>query len=361
LVMMCMASAHEISDVVPETPVGEMKAEVGITKECFEKSCDSSGCHLAKMACAAEAQKAPWLVFISPDTHKKRLVNAKGLEQHVPGLVDVVDHKHAQDPDLAIAMPGIPRKAPKALLDALKKQDKVIAVITNMERKQIKMDPMHTHARQSWLKLAETVKHMPISPAKIKNEDMLLKLAKQLADQEKTEREHGKTSTQDTDSKPAAEQSPADTKKEMIKKLISAVMKAHPPSSPLESKEQAVKELMPFIKKVMNKMEAGAPLESEAQPEAQEKTVDGLPVSHRKCMMRACIKKQPDGTCGAAVISCGSERGDKVPAAERTALSKKDAKKLLKKTMPLIKQLTKSEEVEDASALVSEVDEEDMF
>merc|ERR1711865_1127315 len=106
----------------------------------------------------------------------------------------------------------------------------------------------------------------------------------------------------------------------------------------MESKKQAMKELMPYIQKVLNKMEAGAA----AKPEGQEKTINGLPVSHRKCMMRACIKKEADGTCGAAVISCGSENGDQPEAADQTSLKKKDAVKLAKKSMknliPFIKQ-----------------------
>merc|ERR1712167_363032 len=89
---------------------------------------------------------------------------------------------------------------------------------------------------------------------------------------------------------------------------------------------EVAKEILPFLKKIVGQVDT--------TPEAHPgQTVDGLPVSRRKCVIRACVKKDADGGCGAAVISCGGRDGSEPPAAARTKLHKKDALALAKHSM----------------------------
>merc|ERR1712100_473908 len=64
-------------------------------------------------------------------------------------------------------------------------------------------------------------------------------------------------------------------------------------------------------------------------------TIDGIPVGHKKCYMRACLHKEGDGQCGAAVVTCSSGTHD-VAMKDRTKLSKTDAAKLVKKDMQIV-------------------------
>merc|ERR1712072_609124 len=67
--------------------------------------------------------------------------------------------------------------------------------------------------------------------------------------------------------------------------------------------------------------------------ETVKKFLHGLPVSHNKCYERACIKRDADGKCGAAVISCG--RNGKKPK----NISKLSRKEALKKVGHLMKKV----------------------
>merc|ERR1712216_762275 len=128
----------------------------------------------------------------------------------------------------------------------------------------------------------------------MKEQVLLLKLAKELADKEKNEHAQAKKITVD---------------------------KAKASGKPItKADRQAAKKLM---KAILGKADA----ESDAKP---QKTIDGIPVGHRQCFERACISRTPDGECGAAVISCGTD-GKKPDHTGK--LSKKAALKLAKKSM----------------------------
>jgi len=250
-------AAADINEIIPEALVQEMVPEasqqaggaVDITRECFERTCGNAGCHLARMTCRTETM-APWAVFVSPETQETKLVNVAELaEQHSPGLVDIVEHKHALNPNMALPMPGVPAKASPKLLRAMKKQGKLLHKIIKMETWEAAKDPLHKKTRQKWLALAATIKHLPPGPDKMKEQVLLLKLAKQLADKEKGEQvEAAKI--------PTTHGAAGGISKAMLKKLA---------KSGASSKEA-------FLQK--------------------------------HCFERACITTLANGHCGAAVVSC---------------------------------------------------------
>merc|ERR1712093_730058 len=57
-------------------------------------------------------------------------------------------------------------------------------------------------------------------------------------------------------------------------------------------------------------------------PMAHTKKINGIPVGHRKCFERACLRKTADGSCAAVVITCG--HGGKAPT-HTSKLSRKAA------------------------------------
>jgi len=269
LISVVAASAqNDISPLVDAIVEEEVPSQLSITRECFQRSCYTalghSECRMSRMPCE---QKAPteWLL-----AKPNRLVAAKVARTH--GLVDVVQHKHPVNPNGIITMPGIPAKAPPGMLKAMKKQDKLVKKILAMEEREAKMDPLHKKARANWIKLAKTMQHMPPGPVKLKNERLLMQLARNLAVREMQER--------------AQLSKVLKQKQALKKKLKSAAGKA----LLRKAKRQALKKLG-----------------HEAAPEAHHvKTLNGIPVSNRKCYERACIKKMANGSCGAVVITCGT-------------------------------------------------------
>jgi hypothetical protein len=308
VVVVASVAAQDADDVIPESLIEELASEapqsapVTITRDCFERTCGDSGCNLAKMPCGGEAV-VPWAVFLAPDTQESKLVSVDTLKKHAPGLVDIVEHKKPLDPNVAISMPGVPAEASAHLLKAMKKQDGLLKHIVKMEKYEMKHDPLHRATRSKWLGLAATIKHMSPGPEKMKSQIMLLKLAKELADKEKAEQKKEKKIAA---SSPDKHVSPA-----TVKKLMKAIMDKS--DHDLAAKTQ--------------------------QP--AKKTMDGLPVSNRKCFQRGCINKMPNGDCAIAVISCGHD--GKAPS-HIGKLTKKQAIKALKKNMsvmaPLIKGMT---------------------
>jgi hypothetical protein len=377
---MCIASAQNI---IPETLVEEMaEPDVGITRECFEKTCEFEECRLAKIACAPQSA-SPWLVLVSPKK-EKRLVPAKTVEKHAPGLVDVTMHSKQINPNKAISMPGVPRTAPPALIRAMKQQDAVLKKIRKMEEKQFKMDPLHKKARGNWLKLAAAVVHMAPSPDKLKSELAVLHLARELAKQEQKEHAQGVTTpeqqeasapqqegTPTTADKTGISSLPEGAKKKFLKKLVTTVVakweKAHAKDT-IVSKEQAAAQIMPLLKKIVEHMGLLPKPQASQQAKTPQKTLHGLPVSNRKCVERACVRYdvKADGTkfCGAAVISCGDRNGDEPPAAMKTKMSKKDALSMTKRNFAkaLAGAVKGTSQEVDPSALVSEgLDENEIF
>jgi len=338
-------------EIVPETLVEEMHepADVPITRECFERVCQGSSCRLSKMPCRNQPAEAPWAVFVDDSTKKQRLLHP----QHAPGLVDVKQHKKPLCVNCAIAMPGIPEEAPKALRDAMAKQDKLLAKIVKLEKQEMKNNP--SNQRAQWLTLYKSIQHMPPGPDKFKNENLLLKLAKQLADKEENERANGGNSEdteEDTADQPASEDAessqdssavPLPVKKAMLKKLVKAIIEKHNAQvaasddgkttnkhMSAESKEEAAKQVLPFLKKLMGNMGV---LPNQHQEDKHTDTINGIPVGHQKCFERACISRDTQGHCAAAVISCGVN--GKKPA-HTGELSKEDALKKVKGSMSKI-------------------------
>jgi hypothetical protein len=323
--VLCATTAQEAVqyDAIPETLVEMMREEphdegVEISRECFEKSCMHGDCHLAKMPCRHETM-VPWSVFVSPQTSKQMLV-----QESNDGLVAVHMHKKPMDPNRATTMPGVPAEASPKLLKQMKKQDTLLKKIRVMEEWEFKNDPLHKKSRENWLELAEQIKHMPPSPEKLKNEMLLLKLAKQLAAKETLEHKKMKELVGKHD--------PADVDKTavnpaMVKHLMNAVANQKNPTKAAK----AAKALLPFLKKLA--AHAGAQQDSddaEDDSASQPNEINGIPVSHRKCYERACIKRSPDGKCAVAAIECG--HGGKAPK-ETSKLSKKAALAHVKKQM----------------------------
>jgi len=273
-----VSAQDTLNDIVPEALVEEMAPEapsqaggaVGISRECFERTCSTAGFRLARMPCRSETL-APWAVFVSPETRESKLVNVADLkEEHSPGLVDIVEHKHALNPNVALPMPGIPAKASPKLLHAMKKQSKLLHKIVKMEKWEYQKDPLHKRTRKKWLTLAATIKHLPPGPDKMKEQVLLLKLAKQLADKEKIE-------------------------EAQAKKIVQSPHNDEPSVTPA------------MLKKIVASGKEGAGASADAA---------GLPVSHRHCFERACITHLPNGECGAAVVSCSVAKNDKAAALE---------------------------------------------
>merc|ERR1711939_42828 len=75
-------------------------------------------------------------------------------------------------------------------------------------------------------------------------------------------------------------------------------------------------------KKVLRKAQRAALKKMGVSVPAHTKKINGIPVGHRKCFERACLKKMADGSCAAVVITCG--HGGKAPT-HTSKLSRKAA------------------------------------
>jgi len=305
----CLTSAFPFTENFVQE---EGDGATSITRECFQRACTHFGghteCRMGRIPCQSGTT---WLM-----AEPERLVEASALASH-GGLVDVVEHKKPLDPNAAISMPGIPAKASASLQAAMKEQDMLLTKIINMEKTEEKMDPLHKQARLKWLKLAKSVQHMAPSPAKLKNEHLLLMLAKNLAKKEMIEHEEMK--------KVAAE-------KKAIDKASVSVKKKH------------------------------------------------TTVTYSRCFEKACLNKNKNGFCGAAVVSCeqvpvkGSTGAteDAKPRAVKQARQAKVVKKsmakvakqaleraALAKVLPLLKKLAteQQEKHKESSHIVPEVAE----
>lgn len=355
---------------------------VAITRECFQRTCGSMGCALDKMPCAPQPKSSPWMTFISHDDQKQKIVHPEHLHKHgLGGLVAVVNHEKPLDDNAAISMPGIPAEASKELQKALNDQGSLIKKIKKMEKQQLDNDPLHKQSRKEWLHLEKTISKMPASPEKIKNGQLLLKLAKELASQEQDEQtkadkmgidvatyvkkeqqeqdgasdeisEDDDEATADDDAAADSPVAPDDKpssstwdddkaakalagmskaqKEALLKKLMGAAMGATKgqvvgdDSQHTEATKEAAGHVGNFLKNLME----GA--RKEQGSDAPHETINGIPVSHAKCYERACVgKRLPNGECGAAVISCG-------PDADKTHLSKKAALGLVKDKMDIV-------------------------
>lgn len=260
-----ISAAQDFHEIIPEALIEEMTPEppkqagaVSITRECFERTCSTSECRMARMPCKQE-KMAPWAIFVSPETHESKLVNMDELveEEHKKkpsGLVDIVQHKHELNPNMALPMPGIPAKASPKLEKAMKKQETLLKKITKLEKWEYKKDPLHKQTRKKWLELADSIKHLPPGPDKMKEQVLLLKLAKQLADKEKKEASGAKKLAKD-------ESGEKKVAPDILKGFLKAISEGH----------------------------------------AQK---DELEAVNRHCIEKACISKLPNGHCGAAVVSC---------------------------------------------------------
>merc|ERR1711871_8416 len=384
---LAIASAQDIDAIVPEALVealtSDMRPEesVAITRECFQRTCGSMGCSLDKIPCAPQPKSSPWMTFISPDDQKQKIVHPEHLHKHgLWGLVAVVNHKKPLDENAAITMPGIPAEASKELQKALHDQGSLIKKIKKMEKQQLENDPLHKQSRKEWLHLEKTIGKMPPSPEKIKNGQLLLKLAKELATQEqdeqtkadkmgidvatyvkKEQQEDGGASdeiSEDDDEATADDEAAADSpvapddapswskwdddkaakalagmskeqKEALLKKLMGAAMGATKgevvgdDSRHTEATKEAASHVNDFLKNLME----GA--RKEQGSHAPHETINGIPVSHAKCYERSCIKRDASGHCGAAVISCG-------PDAAKSHLSRKAALGLVKDKVDIV-------------------------
>jgi len=272
---------------VEESPESPMEESPTISRECFQRSCYTayghSECQMKRMECH-QGSKAPteWLL-----AEPNRLVAKKTLSHHVPGLLDIVQHKHAINPNGIITMPGIPAKAPKGMATAMKEQDAMLKKVLAMEKREAAMDPLHKKARANWLHLAHSIQHMPPGPVKLKNEHLLMKLARNLAVREMAERKKLKSIMKQ--------------KKALEKKLVKAGGHAA---------------LRKAQRGALKKMGVHVP------QKAHGKEINGIPVGHRKCFERACLRKSANGSCAAVVITCG--HGGKAPT-HTSKLSRKAA------------------------------------
>ena len=125
-------------------------------------------------------------------------------------------------------------------------------------------------------------------------------------------------------------------KKVLVAKMRAAAQaqeKADRGNPQAEARDHLADEMAPkFVKAMMAK------IMPKARGEKSTKTIDGIPVGHRKCFERACISRDADGNCAAAVISCGDANGNKPKKMGR--LSQKEALKAAQKDMgPLLKGL----------------------
>merc|ERR1711871_1108659 len=351
--ILAVTASQDIFNSIPETLVQQMRDEpsaeggVEISRECFEKSCMRGECHLAKMPCRRESM-VPWSVFISPETSKQTLVQE---QENNDGLVVVHMHKKPLDPNRATTMPGVSAEVTPKLKQQMATQDKLLKKISKMEEWEFKNDPLHKKSRENWLELAKQIKHMPPSPEKLKNEMLLLKLAKQLAAKETTEHKkmkelasgHAPEDVEKTQVTPAA-----------VKRLLKAVKNGH-----VTAKDaKAAAAVIPFLKKLVEHAKQG---DDADQP---QETINGIPVSHDKCYERACIKRSPDGSCAVAAISCG-QNGKKPKHTGH--LSKKEALAHVKKSMdkmplnPFSDVKTAVVQVDPDSIVVEEIPAENAF
>jgi len=337
--------AADVNAIVPESFVEEEPTTVKITRECFEKSCmhgqGHEECRMHKMPCApSDKAQTPWAMFIEPQTKTPKLISLEAT----PGLVGVKMHKHEMDPDRAVKMPGVPAVAPPKLLKQMQEQDKLLRKIAKMENLMLKKDPNHVKSRQNWLDLEASVRHMEAGPEKLKSEGLLLKLAKEMSEKEAQEMQ---TSTNDPvaksvpakaagahDTQPELKGSP-EAKKRVIQKTLVKKMRAAAQAQEAKdkgnpsalAKDKMAEAMAPaFVKQLLD----GKALSPSASA-PQGDTIDGIPVGHRKCFERACVSKLPDGSCGAAVITCGAQNG-KAPK-DTSKLSRAEALKMAKKSM----------------------------
>merc|ERR1711907_823542 len=272
--------------------VEEQPEQTTISRDCFQRSCYTAyghtECRMKNIACENPAP-SEWLLA-APN----RLVAKKSLMKHAPGLIRIIQHKHAINPNGVVTMPGIPAKAPPGMKKAMHEQDANLKKVLAMEPKEATMDPMHKKARANWIHLAKSIQHMPPGPTKFKNEKLVLHLAKNLALREMMER-----------------------------KNLAKIMK---------NKKALEKKLLKVGgKKLLHKAESKALAhilgKAKQQPHAAAKTVDGIPVGHRKCYERACLRHFPNGTCAAVVVTCGNANGKKPAKASRMRISKAQALK----------------------------------
>jgi len=124
-------------------------------------------------------------------------------------------------------------------------------------------------------------------------------------------------------------------KKILVKKMQDAAkaQEAQDKSNPSAlAKDKMAEQMAPaFVKQFLDKATGTPTANADADADAPlGDTYHGLPVGHRKCFERACISKLPDGSCGAAVISCGAEGG--AAPKDTSKLTRAEALKVVKKS-----------------------------
>jgi len=327
---------------------------------------------MTSMPCAAQ-REVPWSVFLDPETKQQRLVAVDEDEDRpTTGLVGLTVHKKAMDPNQAVEMPGVPKTAPHKLVAQLAKQDKLLGHIAKLENKMIKTHKAHQDSRRSWIALETKVVKMAPGPNKLQSENLLLKLAKEMSKEDvKGGKKGSKEATKVVKASPVSSDSSvepkASVKKAMdtsssqdatansaikklkkmggraaVKKMLVAKMRsaaqqqeaADKGNAQAEARDHLAEEMAPkFVKAMMDKV-----MPKPGSGNKPEDTIDGIPVGHRKCFQRACIKKDADGNCAAAVISCGDAAGH--APKDMSKLSKKKALEAAKKDMgPMFKGL----------------------
>lgn len=321
--------------------------EPAIRRECFEKSCMLGECHVSKMPCAAHSAASPsqYSIFLD-DTDKEHLVAQSSPA--TPGLVGITVHKAPVDPNLPTTMPGVPAVAPPKFLKQMQKQDALLQKIVKMEKTMATQDPKHQKSRSNWLQLAQNVKEMPAGPDKLKSENLLLKLAQEMSQKEKSELQDDQQKAKNPPTQPQAAPATAPAqgggaaaalagKRALVKRMLVTKMTkaAHEkmdedkknPSA--EAKDIAAAQMVPqYADHILDKL-----MPDSASSKDDGKTVHGLPMGHRQCYERACMTRAKDGSCAAMVIACGDQNGNAPKVERRHKVGKEQAIKELKKSM----------------------------
>jgi hypothetical protein len=344
-----IAAAHDPDDVVEEMMEVESIPAEKITRECFRVTATPEGQVAEKMTCT---QTPLWTMLETQAG--SRLVSSQTV-QHIPGMLDVVQHKKKVNPAGVITIAGIPAKASPQMQKAMKQQDDLLNKVTRLEKIASVSDPLEKKQRINWLKLANKVKSMQAGPNKMKSEHVLMKLAKHIGDAEKDlvrqQKMHPRLKV--TPSKSHMSKS---TPRSVVKmKMNPKVAKALSLKKKIEAKILAIggKALLRKVQKAAAKrlkvLKPKMHLNHGWVKPVSKKTeyIHGIPVGHQKCFERACVKKEANGTCGAMVISCGVH-GKPPRKSQRTKLSKKAALFKIKKLIALKKKLAQAGAVSEA-------------
>jgi len=329
---------HDAFEEFTEVVAVPIPEDMSIKRTCFQQSCVSAlghtECGFEKMACEREST---W-TMLQTDAGTK-LMSSKTV-QHIPGMLDVVQHKNKLNPRGIITMKGVPAEAPPKLLRAMKEQNALLQKVRALEAEAAKMDPLQKHQRLQWIHLAKGVQHMAPGPAKLKSIHLLMNLAHNIAIHEVELRKQAQLQEK---AKPTQKTSVKSKAKKQVTKRVAEpeqAVKVVQKKKMLEKKIRAMggKALLRKVQRAAFKKifpNLKIPKHAKAQDSKHKPDmIDGIPVSHKKCFERACVHREKNGVCGAMVISCG--RGNKKPPRPDRALINKDsALKKIKNLVPV--------------------------